>query len=171
MVQGERASPDNHSTDLTFHTSNVTNEAVTINQHAIITYDGKFGISQTDPQAQLHVDKYGLQTTNTDVTNKTITTIASFSTTDFRSAKFMIQMEDVSNNNHLLSEIMAVYEPSGNRVESTEYAVVFTDESKGVVFSTDYDDDSGTVRVRATCAENSANRKFTVATMSLAHTA
>lgn len=126
------------------------------------------GINTNTPKAKLHVETLGIESTVIGtVTTQAETVIATVSATDFRSGKFMIQMEDISNNNYLIAEILFVYHSSGQSVSATEYGVVFTGADKGVSFATTYNTNTGNIELKATCSANSANRKFTTAKFAL----
>lgn len=164
-IVAERNSADDGQTDLVF----ITDVAAGGSLEAMRIVGNRTGINNTDPKSSLQVKNIGIDTQNSIVNTSNESVIALFSTTDFRSTKFMIQMEDVGNNNHLIAEMLAVYDPNSNTAEATEYGVVFTGNEKGVIFNVDV---SGlSVRLKATCDATSTNRRFTVATMSLAHTA
>ena len=127
------------------------------------------GIDNTTPKMTLHVQELGIETGNTpvSVTGTSETTIASVNAANFRTGKFMIQMEDISNNNYLVAEMLFVYHSSGQSVNATEYGVVFTGNNKGVSFATTYNTGTGHIDLKATCSSSSANRKFTVARFAL----
>ena len=164
-IVAERNSSNDGQTDLVF----ITDIAGGGSLEAMRIVGNKTGINNADPKASLHVKNIGIDTQNSLVNSSDESVIATFSTTDFRSTKFMIQMEDVGNNNHLVSELLCVYEPNTQTAHATEYGVVFTGNEKGVIFNVDVS--SSTVRLKATCDATSTTRRFTVATMSLAHTA
>lgn len=126
------------------------------------------GIDNTTPKSTLHVQQLGIETGSpVAVTGTSETLIASVSVANFRTGKFMIQMEDISNNNYLVAEMLFVYHSSGQSVNATEYGVVFTGSNKGVSFATTYNTGTGNIELKATCSSSSANRKFTVARFGL----
>ena len=160
-IRGIRGSADNGATDLVFATTAGGSSPV---ERLTIMGGGQVGVSQEDPKNAFQVQDFGLETNVTVVSAATLTTISSYSINDWRSCKFIVQMEDVSNNNFLISEILSVYGTSD--VEATEFGVTFTGASKGVEFSVNYT--NGTVFLKATCTATSASRKFTVVQQGIA---
>lgn len=165
-ISAERHSSDDGRSDLVFST-----DVGVGGVFEVMRMSGTdVGIGVIEPKARLHVKDLGISTQNTILNTTTEITVGSFNVNNFRSGKFMVQMEDVGNSNHLIAEILAVYEPSTQTAEATEYGVVFTGSSKGVTFTVDVVA-ATTVVLKATCDATSTNRRFTVATMSLGHTA
>lgn len=133
--------------------------------------ESKVGIWNTVPRAKLQVERLGIETSSTTealTTDETV--IASVNAGNFRTGKFMIQMEDIGNNNYLVAEMLFVYNSSAQSVNATEYGVVFTGNDKGVSFAVDYNNNIQQMQLKATCTNTSTNRRFTVARMALLKT-
>lgn len=128
------------------------------------------GIVQDDPKATLQVSQVGIETTTVTATGTNGTIIASYNTSDFISAKFMIQMEDTANNNHLVSELLCVYDPNTQTAHATEYGVIHTGSDKGVSFAVSVA--SGNVYLSATPTSTATGegvtRRFTTCTTAIA---
>lgn len=85
--------------------------------------NSKVGINQSNPRIDLQIGEVGLGTytvtTSTSVPNQIID---SWSASDFRSAKYQVQVYSASVNEYEISEIFLVHDDSN--IYFTEYAVI-----------------------------------------------
>jgi hypothetical protein len=85
--------------------------------------NSKVGINQSNPRIDLQIGEVGLGTytvtTSTSIPNQIID---SWSASDFRSAKYQVQIYSASVNEYEISEIFLVHDDSN--IYATEYAVI-----------------------------------------------
>ena len=85
--------------------------------------NSKVGINQSNPRIDLQIGEVGLGTytvtTSTSIPNQIID---SWSASDFRSAKYQVQVYSASVNEYEISEIFLVHDDSN--IYATEYAVI-----------------------------------------------
>ena len=110
------------------------------------TANTRVGINTETPVAQFQVSNTTLDTS----TIATTTTAAgqvldTFSATEFRTAKYLVQVHDTGNNYYHTSEILIIHD--GTTAYITEYAIVFTSTS---LASFDADVSGGNVRLLVT---------------------
>ena len=169
QIHGKRSAADNGSTDIELITSGSSGPNGT-GIH-MLGSNNHIGILNNDPAMNVQIDGMGIETTQTQVNSASSTTIASFPVANFRGAKYIVSMEDTGTvKNHLMCELISVYEPNDNSVEATEYAIVFTGASKGVTFSVEYDSGTGKSLLKATPDQTSTSRWFNVTTIGMAKT-
>lgn len=111
------------------------------------TSNGRVGIGNTSPKARLQVEEYGIETTETSTSATTQTAIHTMSASDFRSARFTIQVTNSTDSTYHTTEILMVHD--GTTANITEFGKVFT-ANEEATFTADIS--SGNVRLLATPA-------------------
>lgn len=92
------------------------------------TSNGRIGLSSTSPNSVLDVEgNLGVETTVTDISTTSASTIDSMSSTVFRSAKFQVQITQGSS--YQSSDIMVVHD--GTNASLVEYGTVATGDYLG----------------------------------------
>lgn len=110
------------------------------------TANARVGVNTESPLAQLQVSNTTLDTSTITTTTTTANQVLdSFSAASFRTAKYLVQVHDTSNNYYHTSEILVIHD--GTTAYITEYAIVFTVSS---LASFDADVSGGTVRLLVT---------------------
>ena len=109
--------------------------------------NGNFGVNVTDPKAKFQVEEYGIDTTETSTSATTQTVIHTMSASDFRSARFTIQVTNSTDSTYHTTEILMVHD--GTNANITEFGKVFTANEEATF---DADVSSGNVRLFATPA-------------------
>jgi hypothetical protein len=108
---------------------------------------GNVGIGSTAPAAKLQVEEYGIDTTETSTNATTQTVIHTMSASDFRSARFTVQVTNSTDSTYHLTEILMIHD--GTTPSITEYGTIFTGSAEATF---DADISSGNVRLLATPA-------------------
>lgn len=109
--------------------------------------NGNFGVNVVDPKAKFQVEEYGIDTTETSTSATTQTVIHTMSASDFRSARFTIQVTNSTDSTYHTTEILMVHD--GTNANITEFGKVFTANEEATF---DADVSSGNVRLLATPA-------------------
>ena len=143
-IQGIANSAEERSVELAFATGLVG----TTSERLRIDKDGNIGISTTAPKAKLQVEEYGIDTTETSTSSTSQVAIHTFAATDFRSARFTIQVTNSTDSTYHTSEILLVHD--GTTAYITEFGEIHTGTAEEATF--DADIDSGNVRLLATPA-------------------
>jgi hypothetical protein len=110
--------------------------------------DGNVGIGTTNPQAQLQVKQLGINVNQSSVASTSQYTCDSMSATIFRSARYTIQITNVTDSTYHVTEILLIHD--GTTPAITEFATIFTGSAAEATF--DADITSGNVRLLATPA-------------------
>ena len=113
-----------------------------------ITADGDVGIGTTNPQAQLQVKQLGINVNQSSVTSTSQYTCDSMSATAFRSARYTVQVTNVTDSTYQITEILLIHD--GTTPSMTEYSTIFTGSAREASF--DADISSSNVRLLATPA-------------------
>ena len=113
----------------------------------IVVSGGNVGIGNTDPKAKFQVEEYGIDTTETSTSATTQTVIHTMSASDFRSARFTIQVTNSTDSTYHTTEILMVHD--GTNANITEFGKVFTANEEATF---DADVSVGNVRLFATPA-------------------
>ena len=121
-------------------------------EYFTITNPGKVGISQSAPAARFQVEEYGIDTTETSTSATTQVAIHTFTATDFRSARFTIQVTNSTDSTYHTSEILLVHD--GTTAYITEFGEIHTGTAEEATF--DADISAGLCRLRATPASTDA---------------
>ena len=116
-------------------------------EDVIFTSNGRVGIGNTSPKARLQVEEYGIETTETSTSATTQTAIHTMSASDFRSARFTIQVTNSTDSTYHTTEILMVHD--GTTANITEFGKVFTANEEATF---DADISTGNVRLLATPA-------------------
>ena len=116
-------------------------------EDVIFTSNGRVGIGNTSPKARLQVEEYGIETTETSTSATTQTAIHTMSASDFRSARFTIQVTNSTDSTYHTTEILMVHD--GTTANITEFGKVFT-ANEEATFTADIS--SGNLRLLATPA-------------------
>ena len=117
-------------------------------EYFTITNPGKVGISQSAPAARFQVEEYGIDTTETSSTATTQIAIHTFAATDFRSARFTVQVTNSTDSTYHTTELLLLHD--GTTANITEFGEIFTGSAVEATF--DADISSGNVRLLATPA-------------------
>ena len=100
------------------------------------------------PKAKLQVEEYGIDTTETSSTATTQIAIHTFAATDFRSARFTVQVTNSTDSTYHTTELLLVHD--GTTANITEFGEIHTGSAVEATF--DCDVNSGNVRLLATPA-------------------
>ena len=109
--------------------------------------NGFVGIGNTSPKAKLQVEEYGIDTTETSTSATTQTVIHTMSASDFRSARFTIQVTNSTDSTYHTTEILMVHDDTNANI--TEFGKVYTANEEATF---DADVSAGNVRLFATPA-------------------
>ena len=109
--------------------------------------NGNFGVNVSNPKAKFQVEEYGIDTTETSTSATTQTVIHTMSASDFRSARFTIQVTNSTDSTYHTTEILMVHD--GTNANITEFGKVFTANEEATF---DADVSAGNVRLFATPA-------------------
>jgi hypothetical protein len=109
--------------------------------------NGRVGIGVTDPKAKFQVEEYGIDTTETSTSATTQTIIHTMSASDFRSARFTIQVTNSTDSTYHTTEILMVHDDTNANI--TEFGKVYTANEEATF---DADVSAGNVRLFATPA-------------------
>jgi len=129
--------------DISFRTSGT-------NQKMIIKSGGNVGIGIDIPKAKLQVEELGIDTLTTAVETTDETVIDSFVVTDFRSAKYTVQI--TQGTNYQVSEVLVLHD--GSTASATEFAKL---ETNGVLGTINTDINGTAVRLKVTMSSASAS--------------
>ncbi len=122
----------------------------------------RVGIRDSNPKATFAIkDTVGLDTITLTTTSTSTTVMFNLSTSDFGSAKYMIQAEDTVTNVRYVTEMLVVHD--GTSAYSTEYGQICTGTSNPATYSVDIY--SGNVRLLVTPASTNSTKFKLVATM------
>ena len=117
------------------------------NDYLVVDASGRVGIGTDSPVARFQVEEYGIDTTETSTSATTQTVIHTMSASDFRSARFTIQVTNSTDSTYHTTEILMVHD--GTTANITEFGKVFTANEEATF---DADVSSGNVRLLATPA-------------------
>jgi hypothetical protein len=115
------------------------------------------GIGTTDPQAQLQIKQLGINVNQSSVSSTSQYTCDSMSATIFRSARYTIQITNVTDSTYHLTEMLLIHD--GTTPSISEFGTIFTGSAAEAVFTADIS--SGNVRLLATPASTD-NMQFKV---------
>ena len=113
-----------------------------------LTNTGNVGIGNTNPKAKLQVEVLGIETNQESVTSTSQFECESFPAADFRSARYTVQVTNVTDSTYHVTEILLIHD--GTTPAITEFATIFTGSAAEATF--DADITSGNVRLLATPA-------------------
>ena len=133
----------NVGNDFAVRTSNAGSTKLTVKGDT-----GNVGIGEASPKSKLQVEEYGIDTTETSTSATTQVAIHTFTATDFRSARFTIQITNSTDSTYHTSEILLVHD--GTTAYITEFGEIHTGTAEEATF--DADISSGSVRLLATPA-------------------
>ena len=128
-----------------------------VNVKFLVKNDGSVGIGNTDPKAKLQVEVLGIETNQSSVTSTSQFECESFPAADFRSARYTVQITNVTDSTYHVTEILLIHD--GTTPAITEFATIFTGSAAEATF--DADINSGNVRLLATPASTD-NMQFKV---------
>lgn len=112
--------------------------------------NNRVGINTVTPGSMLQIKDAGIHTANLATTATTADQVVdSWSASAYRTAKYLVQIHDTSNNDYQSSEILIIHD--GVDAYLTEYAIVFTDASLAS-FSADLN--GGNIRLLVTPVNN-----------------
>ena len=114
----------------------------------MIDHAGNVGIGNTNPKAKLQVEVLGIETNQSSVTSTSQFECESFPAADFRSARYTVQVTNVTDSTYHVTEILLIHD--GTTPAITEFATIFTGSAAEATF--DADITSGNVRLLATPA-------------------
>ena len=109
----------------------------------ISAYKSSAGIIALTIDTQANISASTVTTTSTAVT-----TVNSFTASEFRSARYTVQITNSTDSTYYITEIILIH--NGTTPEMTEYGTIFTGAAAEATF--DADISSGNVRLRATPA-------------------
>jgi hypothetical protein len=114
----------------------------------MIKGDGNVGIGVDAPLVQLQVKQLGINVNQSSVTSTSQYTCDSMSATAFRSARYTVQVTNVTDSTYQITEILLIHD--GTTPSMTEYSTIFTGSAREASF--DADISSSNVRLLATPA-------------------
>ena len=115
-----------------------------------IDQNQNLGIQDNDPLQKLHIDEVAGFEVGTGSSSATTTfTLDSFSTTVFRTAKYVVQIKNTTDSDYQALEIFLFHD--GSDVYLTQYASIF---DNGAQATFDADVSAGNVRLRVTPASS-----------------
>ena len=106
------------------------------------------GFNSTNVKAALQVEVLGIETNQSSVASTSQYTCESFPAADFRSARYTVQVTNVTDSTYHVTEILLIHD--GTTPAITEFATIFTGSAAEATF--DADINSGNVRLLATPA-------------------
>ena len=115
------------------------------------------GFNSTNVKAALQIEVLGIETNQSSVTSTSQYTCESFPAADFRSARYTVQITNVTDSTYHVTEILLIHD--GTTPAITEFATIFTGSVAEATF--DADINSGNVRLLATPASTD-NMQFKV---------
>ena len=113
-----------------------------------VTQPNGIDVTGTVTADGLTVGEYKVNTTETSTSATTETAIKSISATDFRSARFTVQVTNTTDSTYHLTEVLVIHD--GTTPSITEYGTVFTGAAAEATF--DADISSNNLRLLATPA-------------------
>jgi hypothetical protein len=109
---------------------------------------GKVGLGTSDPKAEFQVYHAGIDTYAVNTSATSAAQVDTFSATEFRSARFTVQITNTTDSTYQITEILLIHD--GTTPSMTEYSTIFTGSAREASF--DADIVSGNVRLLATPA-------------------
>ena len=106
------------------------------------------GFNSTNVKAALQVEVLGIETNQSSVASTSQYTCESFPAADFRSARYTVQVTNVTDSTYQITEILLIHD--GTTPSMTEYGTIFTGSAAEATF--DADIVSGNIRLLATPA-------------------
>ena len=106
------------------------------------------GFNSTNVKAALQVEVLGIETNQSSVASTSQYTCESFPAADFRSARYTVQVTNVTDSTYQITEILLIHD--GTTPSMTEYSTIFTGSAREASF--DADISSSNVRLLATPA-------------------
>ena len=111
---------------------------------------GKVGLGTSDPKAEFQVYHAGIDTYSVNTSATSAAQVDTFSATEFRSARFTVQITNTTDSTYQITEILLIHD--GTTPSMTEYGTIFTGSAREASF--DADIVSGNVRLLATPASS-----------------
>ena len=105
-------------------------------------------VTPNDVKAALQVEVLGIETNQSSVASTSQYTCESFPAADFRSARYTVQVTNVTDSTYQITEILLIHD--GTTPSMTEYSTIFTGSAREASF--DADISSSNVRLLATPA-------------------
>ena len=109
---------------------------------------GKVGLGTSDPKSKFQVYHAGIDTYAVNTSATSAAQVDTFSSTEFRSARFTVQITNTTDSTYQITEILLIHD--GTTPSMTEYSTIFTGSAREASF--DADIVSGNVRLLATPA-------------------
>ena len=109
---------------------------------------GKVGLGTNDPKSEFQVYHAGIDTYAVNTSATSAAQVDTFSTTEFRSARFIVQITNTTDSTYQVTEILLIHD--GTTPSMTEYSTIFTGSAREASF--DADIVGGNVRLLATPA-------------------
>ena len=113
-----------------------------------VKQSGKVGVGTSNPKAEFQVDHAGIDTYAVNTSATSAAKVDTFSSTEFRSARFTVQITNTTDSTYQITEILLIHD--GTTPSMTEYGTIFTGSAREASF--DADIVSGNVRLLATPA-------------------
>ena len=113
-----------------------------------VKQSGKVGVGTSNPKAEFQVDHAGIDTYAVNTSATSAAQVDTFSSTEFRSARFTVQITNTTDSTYQITEILLIHD--GTTPSMTEYGTIFTGSAREASF--DADIVSGNVRLLATPA-------------------
>ena len=113
-----------------------------------VKQSGKVGVGTSNPKAEFQVDHAGIDAYSVNTSATSAAQVDTFSATDFRSARFTVQITNTTDSTYQITEILLIHD--GTTPSMTEYGTIFTGSAREASF--DADIVSGNVRLLATPA-------------------
>ena len=108
----------------------------------------RIGILQNQPKTAVHIKDFGLDSETTSLTSNSPQAIMSFATTEFRTAKLIVQVTNNETGEYQSEEILLIH--NGATVEFVEYGIIYTSTDRLATFSAQVS--GGSVLLEATGA-------------------
>ena len=109
---------------------------------------GKVGLGTSDPKSEFQVYHAGIDTYAVNTSATSAAQVDTFSSTEFRSARFTVQITNTTDSTYQITEILLIHD--GTTPSMTEYSTIFTGSAREASF--DADIVSSNVRLLATPA-------------------
>jgi hypothetical protein len=109
---------------------------------------GKVGLGTSDPKSEFQVYHAGIDTYAVNTSATSAAQVDTFSATEFRSARFTVQITNTTDSTYQITEILLIHD--GTTPSMTEYSTIFTGSAREASF--DADIVSSNVRLLATPA-------------------
>jgi hypothetical protein len=134
------------------------NAVLKANDDVVIGYSGSLyvkqggnvGVGTSDPKAEFQVYHAGIDTYSVNTSATSAAQVDTFSATEFRSARFTVQITNTTDSTYQITEILLIHD--GTTPSMTEYGTIFTGSAREASF--DADIVSGNVRLLATPASS-----------------